>query len=98
VSLFRNLAIGIGVLLAASLVFLLVMQPAGIGLSEFGQQVRHQGNRWLLPVRFAVYAWTVWWFPRLYGFGGVRLKQMRTTLAGLAVFVELVAVQRFFVF
>lgn len=94
----QHLAIGLAVLVAAVPAFLLVLQLDGPGLAEFGQQVRHQGNRWLLPVRVAVYAWTVWWFPELYGFRGPRLTQMRMTVVALAIFVELVVVQRFFIF
>ncbi|MYB33547.1 MAG: hypothetical protein F4X92_00150 [Gammaproteobacteria bacterium] len=95
-NLLKSAAIGLAVLLAAGLVFLLVMQMAGTGLLDSGTQIREQGNHWLLPVRFGVYAWTVWWLPKRSGFTGARLKQVRMTLAGMAMLIELVAVQRLF--
>lgn len=94
----KHLAIGLAVLLAAGLVFLLAMHLPSAGLSEFGLQIRNQGNRWLLPVRIAVYVWTVWYLPRMSGFTGARLKQTRMTLTVAALFIEVVAVQRMFLF
>ena len=94
----RDIAIGLAVMIAAVLAFLLAIQLAGIGLFEFGQQIRYQGNRWLLPVRLGVYIWTVWFWPRKAGFTGRQLGKLRMTLAGFAVFIELVIVQRLFLF
>jgi len=94
----KDIAIGVAVLSAAGLVFVLVIPLPGAGVAELGQQIREQGNRWLLPVRAAVYLWAVWVLPRVSGFTGARLRQLRITLAAVAAFIELVAVQRLFVF
>jgi len=98
VSALKILAIGFAALLGAWLVYLLAMQLDVAGLWEFRQEVRLQSNRWLLPVRLGVYGWAVWHLPRRFGIEGIQLKQVRMTALALAVFVELVAVQRLFLF
>lgn len=96
--LIKELGIGFAVLIVAVMAFLLIMQLAGTGVFEFGQLVRDQGNRWLLPVRLGVYIWAVWYLPMQSGQSGAQLKQTRLVLGAAAVLIELVAVQQLFLF
>lgn len=88
----------IGMLMLAVLLGWLVLESSGVGLLKFQAWLDAQRNLGLIPVRLAVYASAIWWISKRAGLTGRALKQFRLNGAALAVLVELVAVQRLFIF
>ncbi len=94
IKLFRDLSIGLGVLLAAGAVFLFTIELAGIDIQKGSEMLQSQGNRGLLPIRLLTYAVAIWWLPKQAGLGDTALQQTRILIATLAGLIELVAVQQ----
>lgn len=87
------------VLIGAVAALLVAVGLSGsVDLEAISRSLESQRNRWFVPVRLAVYGFAVWIMPLQAGLRGATLRRTRLILIGTAVVVELVAVQRLFVF